>query len=129
MKFLYTIIYVADVPATLNFYVKAFGCKIRFLHENKQFGELDTGSVLLGFASEFTARNHMGNFAKNHLDNPLPAGFEIAFGTDDVQKAYDHALTSGALAVQPPMKKPWGPVVAYVRDFNGIIVELCSPME
>ena len=27
-----------------------------------------------------------------------------------------------------PQEKPWGQVVAYVKDLNGIIVELCTSM-
>ena len=32
MKFGYTIVYVSDVRASLNFFEKAFGLKTRFLH-------------------------------------------------------------------------------------------------
>jgi lactoylglutathione lyase len=27
-----------------------------------------------------------------------------------------------------PTKKPWGQTVAYVRDLDGHLVELCTPM-
>ncbi len=101
MKLAYTVIYVEDVPATLRFYEKAFGCTIRFLHEHKQYGELDTGATALGFASEATALKNMGNFERNTLKK-LPAGFEIAFTTDTVQQAYDHAIACGAFPVNPP---------------------------
>jgi len=30
--------------------------------------------------------------------------------------------------VSEPETKPWGQTVAYVRDRNGFLVELCSPM-
>ena len=32
------------------------------------------------------------------------------------------------LAVSPPVAKPWGQIVAYVRDPDGHLVELCSPL-
>jgi len=128
MRFAYTIIYVSDVEVTLNFYVKAFGCTIRFLHENKQYGELETGSTVLAFASEECAGKNMGDFEVNSLENPRPAGFEVAFSTDDVQKAYAHALAAGARSVKEPAQKPWGQMVAYVLDVNGIIVEICSAL-
>ena len=38
MKFRYTILYVDDVPAALNFYHAAFGFEISFLHEGKDYG-------------------------------------------------------------------------------------------
>jgi hypothetical protein len=31
--------------------------------------------------------------------------------------------------VKAPETKPWGQIVAYVRDNNGCIVEICSPIE
>ena len=59
----------------------------------------------------------------------LPAaGFELAFVTDDPHTAYATAITAGAAAIAPPAEKPWGQVVAYVRDPNGCLVEICSPI-
>jgi lactoylglutathione lyase len=56
------------------------------------------------------------------------AGIEVAFTTDNPQKAYETAVAAGAKGVKPPEKKPWGQMVAYVRDLNGCLVEICSPM-
>jgi uncharacterized glyoxalase superfamily protein PhnB len=65
-------------------------------------------------------------FRENELAK-APAGFEVALTTADVQAAYDQALAAGAVALAPPVAKPWGQIVAFVRDKDGIIVELCSP--
>lgn len=43
MKFGYLIIYVPDVPTSLQFFEKAFGITTRFLHESNTYGELETG--------------------------------------------------------------------------------------
>ena len=127
MKFGYTLIYVSDVPATLAFYEAAFGLQTKFLHESNDYGELDTGETALGFLS-----NQMAEFngVKIEPNDPskTPAGFEIVFVTEDVQAAYDTAVKAGASPQSPPAEKPWGQVVAYVRDLNGCLVELCSPM-
>ena len=55
-------------------------------------------------------------------------GVEVAFTTGDVAAAYDKALAAGAKSVSKPEQKPWGQTVAYVRDNNGFLVELCTPM-
>ena len=128
MRFGYTIIYVANVEATLSFYSDAFGLKQRFLHESKQYGELDTGKTTLAFSSEKLAKANGISFTKNDT-NQTAAGFEIALVTDDVDKSYQKACVKGALAVREPIQKPWEQVVAYVRDINGILIEICSPME
>lgn len=127
MKFGYTIIYVSDVEATINFYKNAFNLEQDFLHESKQYGELNTGNVKLAFASNSLAQSNGVTFLKNDAKSDA-AGFEIALIANDVKQSYDHALNNGAIAIKEPTKKPWGQDVAYVRDLNGVIVEICSPM-
>lgn len=127
MKFGYTIIYVSDVESTINFYQKAFKLEQSFLHESKQYGELNTGDIKLAFASDSLAESNGVKFVKNDAKKE-PAGFEIALITNDVKQGYKHALSNGAIAVKEPTIKPWGQEVAYVRDLNGIVVEICSPM-
>ena len=127
MKFGYTIIYVADVEKTINFYENAFKLKQSFLHESKQYGELDTGGTKLAFASEALSESNGVEFVKN-TSNKVAAGFEIALVCDDVHEAYNIACKGGAIPAVEPFEKPWGQTVAYVRDINGVLVELCSPM-
>jgi catechol 2,3-dioxygenase-like lactoylglutathione lyase family enzyme len=127
MKLGYTILYVKDVPRSVAFYEDAFGLERRFVHEAGMYAEMDTGSTTLSFAANGLAKSNLpGGFRENNPSAP-PAGFEIAFITKDVQAAYDRALEAGATAVAPPTAKPWGQIVAFVRDKDGIVVELCSP--
>lgn len=128
MKFGYTIIYVSDVESTINFYQKAFKLEQGFLHESKQYGELKTGDVKLAFASNAIAESNGVKFVKNDVKKEA-AGFEIALITNDVKQDYNDAITNGAIPIKEPMLKPWGQEVAYVRDLNGINVEICSPMD
>jgi lactoylglutathione lyase len=127
MKLGYTILYVKDVPRSVAFYEDAFGLGRRFVHEAGMYAEMDTGSTTLSFAANGLAKSNLPcGFQENSLSRP-PAGFEVAFVTDDVQAAYDRALSAGATAVSPPTTKPWGQIVAFVRDKDGIVVELCTP--
>lgn len=72
--------------------------------------------------------NLPAGYTKNNPE-ALPLACEIVFTIADVQAAYDHAISSGALAVAEPQQKPWGQVVAYLRDPNGVLIELASPMQ
>ena len=127
MKLSYTILYVKDVPRSVAFYEDAFGLGRRFVHEAGMYAEMDTGATTLAFAANGLAKSNLPcGFQENRLSGP-PAGFEVAFTTDDVQAAYDRALVAGAIAVAPPVTKPWGQTVAFVRDKDGIVVELCTP--
>ena len=47
LKYGYTIVYVMSVEKTLEFYKNAFGFAVRFLHESKDYGELETGATSL----------------------------------------------------------------------------------
>lgn len=107
MKFGYTIIYVKDVKASLNFFDSAFGIKTRFFHESG-YGELETGATTLAFAShELGASNLPDGYISTALLNK-PLGIEIALVTDSVEKAHEKAVKAGALSIKNPMEKPWG---------------------
>lgn len=127
MKFGYTIIYVADVEDTIAFYEKAFNLKPLFIHESKQYAELDTGNTKLAFSSEALAESNGVEFTKNNK-NKASAGFEIAFVSENVHDDYKSACNKGAVSVKEPEQKPWGQTVAYVKDLNGVLIEICSPM-
>ena len=127
MQFGYTIIYVTDVPATLNFYKDAFNLEQHFLHDSNQYGELNTGNTKIAFASNSLAQSNGVDFVKNDIKNNA-AGFEIALITQNTKEAYKHAVANGAVPVKEPVLKPWGQEVAYVRDLNGVIIEICSAM-
>ena len=123
MKFGYTIIYVDEVEATIAFYEKAFGLK-RDMVVQGEFGQLATGETKLAFA----ARKMLHEPAIFASPKDKPLAVEVAFATSDVQAAFDTAVAAGAKPVSKPEKKPWGQIVGYVRDNNGFLVELCSPV-
>ena len=127
MKLGYVILYVSDVEESLAFFEKAFGLPRRFYHESG-YGEIETGSTALGFAShQLGASNLPDGYVKADLSS-MPLGMEIALVTKDVQSAFNKAIAAGAKALKAPMAKPWGQVVAYVRCPDGLLVELCSPV-
>lgn len=128
MQFAYTILYVRDVGRSLAFYESAFGLQRRFLHESGLYGELETGNTTLAFAAESLAESNLpGGFQPADPTRP-PAASEIGLATADVPQAYERALRAGAVSAATPKTKPWGQMVAYVRDPDGHLVELCTPM-
>lgn len=127
MKLGYTILYVPDVTAAAAFYEKAFDLARRFVHESGQYAEMETGATALGFASEALAEGNGVTIRPNTLRDAA-AGIEIGLVTDTPEDAYAHAVASGATPVKPVEVKPWGQKVGYVRDLNGCLVEVCSPV-
>lgn len=128
MEFGYTIIYVSNVQETMNFYEKAFGFQTKFLHESTMYGEMKTGQTTLAFAADALSEQNGLTIVHNRLHSPAP-GIEIAFVTDDVSAAYQKAVGAGAQPLKEPAQKPWGQIVAYVRDINGVLIELCTPIQ
>lgn len=128
MKLGYAIIYVPDVTAAVAFYEDAFGLARRFVHESGTYAEMETGATALAFAAEALAATN-GVAIRPNTARDVAAGFEVALVTDDPDAAYARALAGGAAPIKPVETKPWGQKVGYVRDLNGCLVELCSPLE
>lgn len=122
----YTILYVDDVPATLNFFERAFGLERGFLHESEDYGELITGETKLAFSSTALMRQLDKNPAAPNVDAPT---FEIAFETKDVKASLAKALEAGATLVQDATDAPWGQTTSYVNDPNGYLIEICSAVQ
>jgi lactoylglutathione lyase len=128
MKFGYTIVYVADVQTSINFFCQAFGFSCRFVDESGTYGELETGETTMAFAAHsLGADNFPAGYVKADQSS-TPLGVEVGFVTPDVACAHDRAITAGAQELSPPTQKPWGQVVSYVRCPDGTLVELCSPI-
>lgn len=125
MKFRYTILYVADVAASIDFYVRAFGFEKAFLHEGGGFGELRTGDTKLSFCSVELFRQLGKTPQRPDPHNPT---FEVAFETDDVQGSLERALNTGATLMQDARTESWGQTTAYVADPDGYLIEICSPV-
>ncbi|MEM1127417.1 MAG: VOC family protein [Bacteroidota bacterium] len=128
MKLGYTILYVSDVAATLLFYERAFGLERGFVHPAGDYAELATGATTLALAADELAASNFEASYRRATSQGEPAAFELAFVTDEVVQAYERALAAGAHSLAAPVTKPWGQTVAYVRDLNGVIVELCTPV-
>lgn len=128
MKYAYTILYVENVKETIAFYTKAFGFTQKLITPENDYAELETGGTTLAFAS-YSVAEYNGISITKPSPTTLPAAFEITFVTDDIETAFDHAVASGAVVVKQPEQKPWGQIVGYVRDTNGFLIEICTPVQ
>ena len=128
IKFAYTILYVEDVVETINFYEQAFGFTKKFITPDNSYGEVISGETTLSFASKTLALSNLKDgFIESNL-NEKPFGIEIGFTTNDVQATINRAIEAGAKLYAAPKEKPWGQVVGYVRDLDGFLIEICTPV-
>jgi catechol 2,3-dioxygenase-like lactoylglutathione lyase family enzyme len=118
-------LWVADVPASVDFYEKAFGLERAWVRDEGDYAQMSTGETTLQFAVETAAPTSGVDIRLNRADGPA-AGMQLSLVVDDVPAAFDQAVNAGAIAVADPVTKPWGQVVAYVRDPDGVLVELSN---
>ena len=129
MKLGYTILYVESVAETVAFYETAFGLERGMVTPDSEYGEMKTGNTKLAFAAN--------DFVRTLTDVPFEAAgpskaappVELALVTPHVEAAFAKAVAAGAVAVKQPAQKPWGQLVGYVRDNNGFLIEICSPLD
>ena len=125
MKLKYTILYVKDVAKSLEFYQQAFGFETKMLHESGDYGELNTGETTLSFSS-LELMSDLGKSPGKAIKN-APT-FEIAFESQDVEKALERAINAGATLVQNVQEEVWGQTTSYVSDIDNFLIEICSPV-
>nr|WP_199000084.1 VOC family protein [Flavobacterium sp. ASV13] len=129
VKFGYTILYVEDVEKSVVFYEKTFGFSRKFVTPENDYGELSTGETTISFASKkLAAQNLKEGFVESDLTEK-PFAIEIGFITDQVDELVQKALSFGAVLVKEPTQKPWGQIVAYVRDLDGFLIEICTEVQ
>lgn len=129
------VIYVDDVPTVADFYQRAFGIGVKFIdvdvqlpnrlpNSKYQFAELATTGGPLHLAT-----HELGSLLLPGYTRPVdgcPSGIEVAFFTDDVARAFERAVRSGATVVAEPKVMPWGQTVSYVRSVEGTFIGICS---
>lgn len=128
MKFAYTILYVEDVARTVAFYEAAFGFVKKFITPEGDYGELLSGDTTIAFANLALGNaNLKSGFIQSTLQEK-PFGIELAFTTTQIEADFQKAITAGAQVAMPIAEKPWGQKVGYLRDINGFLIEVCTPM-
>ena len=128
MKLGYTILYVESVVETVEFYEKAFGLERGMVTPANEYGEMITGDTKLAFAANsFVKALTSVPFEPVKPEKAAPP-IELGIVTDEVEAAFAKAVMAGAVVVKKPETKPWGQLVGYVRDNNGFLIEICSPM-
>lgn len=128
VRFGYTILYVSDVKKSIVFYEKAFGFERKFISPENDYGEIISGETTISFASKELARTNLKDGFIESTLTEKPFAIELGFITDDVEQTIKHAENSGATIIELPKQKPWGQTVAYLRDIDGFLIELCTAM-
>ncbi len=123
MRILHTMIRVADLDKSLDFYTNIFGMQ---LLRKKDFPEGKFTLAFVGYGSEddnaVIELTH--NWDTDSYDMGNAFG-HIAISVEDAYKACDEITAKGGDVVRPagPMKHG-GSVIAFVKDPDGYMIEL-----
>lgn len=129
MKYAYTILYVENVEKTISFYEKAFGFQKKFITPDADYGELLSGETTIAFALNSIGNSNFKKGFKAISLNEKPAGVEMAFTTETIEIDFKKAIDAGAIEYESIEQKPWGQKVGYLRDINGFLIEVCTPIK
>lgn len=128
-QFKYTILYVTDVVSTIEFYQKAFGLERGFITPECDYGEVITGNTTLSFANMELGNSNVKSGFIASSSHTKPFGIELAFVSENIEETWKQALDAGATILESIQTKVWGQQVGYLRDPNGFLLEICTPME
>jgi lactoylglutathione lyase len=130
ISFGYTILWVKDVEKEAAFYEKALGFAVKRRQDMGTFkwAEMATGETTLAFAGETEIKGMFpaGYSGNNPTTGPIAA--QVSFVTTDVEGAYRSAVAAGASPIKTPAKMPWGQTWGQLRDPNGVLVSIASPL-
>lgn len=129
VAYTYTILYVNDVEKSIAFYERAFGFKRKFVTPEKDYGEIFSGETTISFAQVGLAKSNLPKGFQQAVPQAKPFGIELGFVVEDVQEVVDQVVACGGACYQPTVVKHWGQTVAYVRDINGFLLEICTAIQ
>lgn len=128
MKYSYTILYVKDVAETIAFYQTAFWFEKNFITPEWDYGDVISGETTLAFASLELANSNLRQWFTPSSPEKQPFGIELAFISKDLEADFETAKSAWAVELEPITAKSWGQKVWYLRDNNGFLIEMASPM-
>jgi len=117
---------VNDMPTMVRFYRDVLGFEIKE-NENAENVYLIKDGTLFMLYERKNFEKMTGR--KYEYIKGLNGHFEIALYADtfgEVDKAYNDAVSKGAVSVLPPENEPWGQRTCYIADPEGNLIEIGS---
>ena len=119
-------LFVEDMPTMVRFYRDVLGFEITGDENAMNVYLIKDGTLFMLYErknfEKMTSRKY--EYIKG-----LNGHFEIALYVDtfeEVDKAYDDAVSKGAVSVLAPENEPWGQRTCYIADPEGNLIEIGS---
>ena len=92
------------------------------------YGELVTGTTTLALSERAFVRKHIFGGAELPAAGQGCSEIGVVVPEDQVDAVFERAIRAGATEVLAPCEQPWGQRISYIRDLDGHLVEICSPV-
>ncbi|MBQ8931342.1 MAG: VOC family protein [Ruminiclostridium sp.] len=119
-------LFVEDMGKMIRFYRDVLGFEIKEDENTSNVYLIKDDTLFLLYVrndfEKMTSRKY--EYVKG-----LNGHFEIALYVDtfaEVDKAYEDAISKGAVSVLPPETEPWGQRTCYIADPEGNLIEIGS---
>lgn len=117
---------VNDMPTMVRFYRDVLGFEIKENENAENVYLIKDGTLFMLYERKNFEK--MTNRKYEYIKG-LNGHFEIALYVDtfgEVDKAYNDAVSKGAVSVLPPENEPWGQRTCYIADPEGNLIEIGS---
>ncbi len=119
-------LFVNDMGKMIRFYRDVLGFEIKEGEDTSNVYLVKDGTLFLLYG-----RNDFENMTSRKYEyiKGLNGHFEIALYVDtfeEVDNAYEDAVSKGAISVLAPETEPWGQRTCYIADPEGNLVEIGS---
>ena len=119
-------LFVNDMGEMIRFYRDELGFEIKEGEDTSNVYLVKDGTLFLLYG-----RNDFEKMTSRKYEyiKGLNGHFEIALYVDsfeEVDKAYDDAISKGAVSVLAPETEPWGQRTCYIADPEGNLIEIGS---
>ena len=119
-------LFVNDMPTMVRFYRDVLGFEITVDENAENVYLIKDGTLFMLYErknfEKMTSRKY--EYLKG-----VNGHFEIALYVDtfeEVDKAYNDAVSKGAVSILPPENEPWGQRTCYIADPEGNLIEIGS---
>ena len=119
-------IFVTDMPAMIRFYRDVLGFEIKEGEDTENVYLVKDGTLFLLYG-----RNDFEKMTSRKYEyvRGFNGHFEIALYVDtfeEVDAAYQTAISKGAIPMLEPTTEPWGQRTCYIADPEGNLIEIGS---